>query len=128
MRELKSWKLFSVRGVDVNAHVSLVFLVLYILLIASMQFSGVARSSGIDPFLLRGSPLLWAMAFAVSLIFSILLHEFGHVLVAQKYGAKVKRITLMMLGGASEMEGATMPPAREWKVALIGPIVSLVIA
>lgn len=128
MQRLSGWTLFTVRGVAVSIHFSLLVLLLYVVVISSIQFPGVARSAGIDPLLIRGTPLLWALLFVFSLVTSILLHEFGHVLVAQAYGAKVRRITLMMLGGASEMEGSLDEPRKEWKVALIGPLVSLVLA
>lgn len=128
MNRPRGLTLFSVRGVAVNIHISLLFLLLYVILIASIQFPEVARSAGIDPFLIRGSPVFWALLFSPSLIASVLLHEFGHVWVAQAYGAKVRRITLMMLGGVSEMEGSLEDPRKEWKVALVGPLVSLAIA
>src|SRR5208283_5201588 len=44
---------------------------------------------------------------AVMLFVSVLLHEFGHSLVAMRYGIRVPRITLFLFGGVSQI--ATEP-------------------
>lgn len=126
-RRLHSWKLFSVRGVDINIHVSLLFLLLYVAMISTAQFANVAYTSGVDVLLVRGSPYFWAVLFSLSLIASILIHELGHAFLAQAYGAKVRRIVLLMLGGMSEIEELNATPSREWKIAIVGPLVSMAI-
>ena len=65
---------------------------------------------------------------AVLLFSSVLLHEFGHVLVALRQGAKVRSITLMMLGGISDIEEIPSKPGQEFRLAVMGPIVSLALA
>jgi Zn-dependent protease/CBS domain-containing protein len=66
-------------------------------------------------------------SFAVLLGLSVLLHELGHCFVARGLGLHVRRITIGVLGGATEVE-ETQTPAREYAVAIAGPMVSLLLA
>lgn len=68
-----------------------------------------------------------AAAFAVLLYASVLVHELGHVAVARAYGMPVRRVTLHLLGGVSELEGHMTTPGREFLVAVAGPALSLVL-
>lgn len=68
-----------------------------------------------------------AAAFAVLLYVSVLVHELGHVAVARAYGMPVRRVTLHLLGGVSELEGQMTTPGREFLVAVAGPVLSLVL-
>ena len=123
-----AFKVATIHGVAIKLHVSLLFLLFYIMLVASVQFPYMAQRAGYNVSDLSGSPLAWSALFAVALFFSILLHEFGHVLVAQAMGIRVPGITLMMFGGISEMEH--MPDSRygELRVAIAGPVVSFALA
>lgn len=66
-----------------------------------------------------------AAAFAVLLYLSVLIHELGHVMVARAYGMPVRRVTLHLLGGVSELEGQMPTPGREFLVSIAGPLLSL---
>jgi Zn-dependent protease len=128
MRGIRGWKLATLFGVDIKIHFSLVFLLFYVILIASAQFPLVVEQSEIDPSSVYGHPLFWGILFAFSLFLSVILHEFGHVFVAKSMGVKVQGITLMMLGGVSEMDRIPQKKYAEFKVSIIGPIVSFGIA
>ncbi|WP_143020441.1 site-2 protease family protein [Sinosporangium album] len=69
-----------------------------------------------------------AFAFAVLLYVSVLLHELAHCVVAKMYGLPVRRITLYLLGGVSEIEREPETPGREFMVAFAGPLLSLGLA
>jgi len=59
---------------------------------------------------------------------SILLHELGHSVVAQREGIPVKSITLFIFGGLASI-GQRSPTARtELRIAAGGPLVSLLLA
>lgn len=126
--DISGWTLFSLRGVVIRLHVSLLFLLFYVVLVAMIQFPFVIQRSNVNINDVSGSPFIWAVIFSLALVISIFIHEFGHVLMAQAKGLKVRAITLMMLGGASQMEEFPEEPATEFKVAIIGPLVSLGIA
>jgi Zn-dependent protease len=69
----------------------------------------------------------WGAAIAASGLFfaSILLHEFGHSLVAQRHGLRVRSITLFVFGGMAQMESQPRRPRDEVQIALAGPLVSV---
>lgn len=69
-----------------------------------------------------------SFVFAVLLYVSVLLHELAHSVVAKLYGLPVRRITLYLLGGVSEIEREPETPGREFMVAFAGPLLSLGLA
>lgn len=123
-----TWTIATLRGVELRMHFSLLFLLFYVVLAASLQFPFVASKAGIEAAALPGSPLFWGFAFALGLLVSVVLHEFAHVLMAQSMGVKVRGITLMMLGGVSEMERIPEKPYAEFRVSVVGPLTSFALA
>lgn len=71
----------------------------------------------------------WAGAVGCALGFflSVLLHELSHALVAQHYGMRVPSITLFIFGGVSNIDGEMKTPGQEFRVAIAGPLLSLVL-
>lgn len=59
----------------------------------------------------------------VLLFASVLVHELAHSLVGRHYGAKIKKITLLPIGGVSQMEA--IPKGHEFAVAVVGPLTSI---
>lgn len=68
-----------------------------------------------------------AAAFAVLLGLSVLLHEIGHCVVARLFGLPVRSITITLLAGLTEITEPPQTPAREYAVAVAGPLVSLLL-
>jgi Zn-dependent protease len=74
--------------------------------------------------------LYWLMGAAatIMLFVSVLLHELGHSIVAQRHKVPVPSITLFLFGGVSQI-GAEPPSANaEFLIAAAGPLVSLILA
>lgn len=69
-----------------------------------------------------------SLAFALLLYLSVLVHELSHTVVALQAGLPVRRISLHLLGGISEIERPARTAGREAGIAAAGPAVSLLIA
>ncbi|MFF3111632.1 site-2 protease family protein [Kitasatospora sp. NPDC057904] len=76
---------------------------------------------------LGGSRYLVAFSFAVAFYASVLVHELAHTLVALRYRLGVRRIQLQFFGGVSEIENEAETPWREFWLAFVGPLLSLVL-
>jgi Zn-dependent protease len=69
-----------------------------------------------------------AVVSAFLFFISILLHELGHAVVAIRNGIPITGIDLWMFGGVAKMQRDTDSPWVEFKVAVAGPVVTLLIA
>jgi Zn-dependent protease len=69
-----------------------------------------------------------SLTFALLLYLSVLVHELSHTVVALRSGLPVRRISLHLLGGVSEIERPAETPGREAGIAVAGPLVSLLLA
>ena len=72
----------------------------------------------------------WGASVAAALAFfgSILLHELAHSLMAKREGLTVRSITLFIFGGVSALGGDPQTPGQEFRVAIVGPLVSFILA
>jgi Zn-dependent protease/CBS domain-containing protein len=75
-----------------------------------------------------GTYWLTGLATAVLLFVSVLVHELGHSVVAKKFGIAVPRIVLFIFGGVSEIGGEPPSAGAEFWIAIVGPLVSFVVA
>ena len=83
----------------------------------------------IDPEALEGEWRPWLLGFAaaVGLFVGVLLHEFGHSLVALRYGYAIDSITLWLLGGLARFSEMPENWRHEFWIALAGPVVSVAV-
>jgi Zn-dependent protease/CBS domain-containing protein len=74
--------------------------------------------------------LHWLMALCSGIVFfaSVLLHELAHSIVAKSQGIPVKAITLFIFGGVSQIAGEARRPLHEFLIAIVGPLMSLLLA
>lgn len=71
---------------------------------------------------------LAGLGFSGLFLLALLAHEYAHARVAQRHGIPVKSITLWMLGGFSELESEPQDARTDLRIALAGPVASLVVA
>lgn len=98
-----SIKIAAIRGIPIRAHITL--LAVFVLLTLEIGVLGIPAGL-----------LLFA---------SVLAHELGHALVAQRFGIGIAGIDLHLLGGTAVMRGVPSIPKQEIAIALAGPAVSL---
>ncbi len=69
-----------------------------------------------------------SVLFIVAIFTCVVLHEFGHIVVARRFGIVSKEVTLLPIGGVADMNKMPDKPYQELLIALAGPAVNLAIA
>jgi Zn-dependent protease len=110
-----SWHLGKIAGIDVKIHLTFAFLILWV------AFSALLGGSGFGA-------VLSDVLFILVLFLCVVLHEFGHALMARRFGIPTRDITLLPIGGVARLEKMPEDPKEELLVAGAGPTVNLVIA
>ena len=116
----KGITLFRILGIPVGidpSWVLLVGLVIWTLATGVFPASDAALAA----------PVYWIMAVAGALgIFtSVILHELAHAVVARRHGIPISGITLFIFGGVAEMEDGPPGPRAEFLMAIVGPLLSV---
>lgn len=115
-------QLFRVFGIPINIDASwLLILLLLAWTLATLYSTAIPDLTAVS---------YWALGLATALAFftCIVLHELGHALVARNLGMPIRGITLFLFGGVAEMEAEPSSPAREFAMAIAGPIVTIALA
>lgn len=110
-----SLRIATIAGTEVRIHATFLLLLLFV--------TSQALSEGLG-WTGAGQMVLLVCA----LFFCVLLHEFGHVTAARRYGIKTPDITLWPIGGIARLERLPREPLKELVVAICGPLVNVVIA
>jgi Zn-dependent protease/CBS domain-containing protein len=121
--EMGSYRLLRLFGIDVLVHWSW-------LAIFALLTWWLAQGFFKDEYGDWTAGQRWGASVAAALAFfgSILLHELAHSLMARREGLPVKSITLFIFGGVSSLGGEPRTPGQEFRVAIIGPLVSFILA
>ena len=72
----------------------------------------------------------WLMGAVTAVLFfaSIVVHELAHSWVALRYKVPVRRITLFIFGGVSQIAGEPPSASAEFLIAVVGPLTSFALA
>jgi Zn-dependent protease len=115
--------LFHVWGIRIGVDYSWFFVLFLLIFWLSAGYRDLLNVPNGD-----AEPYLLALASAVAFFGSILLHELGHAFVAIRRGISISDITLWMFGGVARMTRDSDSPGTEFKIAVGGPLVTLMIA
>jgi Zn-dependent protease/CBS domain-containing protein len=117
-----SFHLGTIRGIRIGINWSL--LVIFAVIVWTLA-RGILPEQ--NPGL--GDTTYFVMAVAAALLFfaSILAHELGHALVAQREGMHIEGITLWLFGGVARFRGEFPSAGAELRIAVAGPLVSALI-
>ncbi len=121
MDALKIGRIF---GIDIRIHWS--WLVIFSLL---LWWLATGFFDDVDAYSHWSEVERWlASGITTTLFFvSILLHELSHSLVARRLGLPVHSITLFIFGGVSSLTQEPDSPGQEFKMAIVGPLMSFVL-
>lgn len=115
-----SIRIGSIGGVDVLIRSSWILIAALLAYLFAPQVEAVRPGLGAWKYVA-------GLAFAILFYLTVLLHEMSHALVAKHYGLPVRWITLHFLGGMTEIDGEARTPGQEFKVAVVGPLTSIVV-
>ncbi|HEX6090509.1 MAG TPA: CBS domain-containing protein [Gemmatimonadales bacterium] len=101
-----SLRIARIAGTDVKVHVT------FLLLLGFFWFSG-GPAAGL---------------LLLALFGCVLLHEFGHIGMAARFGVRTPDVILLPIGGLARLERMPEEPKQELLIAIAGPAVTLVIA
>jgi Zn-dependent protease/CBS domain-containing protein len=104
-----SFKIGSAWGIPIELHLTFLLLIaaVFILSVPTQQF--------------------YTFTIVLFLFVFVVFHELAHSIIARHYGIKVRKIILYPIGGVSEIEEIPDNPSQEWRMAVAGPVTSLLI-
>ena len=102
-----SFKIGSAWGIPIELHITFLLLIIAVFILSYPDFY-----------------LFFIILF---LFLFVVFHELAHSVIARHYGIKVRKIVLYPIGGVSEIEEIPDNPSQEWRMAVAGPLTSLVL-
>ncbi|MGC9219845.1 MAG: site-2 protease family protein [Solirubrobacteraceae bacterium] len=119
-RRSRSVKLMSVAGIRIGVDGTWFAMLFLLIFLLSGSFRSALHSSDYVAYL---TTVVTVLLFFGSLI----LHELGHALAARHEGIVVQRIELFLFGGTTYMSREAQTPAEEFKIAIAGPLGTLLV-
>ncbi len=110
-----SLKIGKAWGIPIELHFTFLLLILAVLILSLFNLQYYTFYGAFYTFFI----VLFLFVFVV-------FHELAHSVVARRYGIRVRKIVLYPIGGVSEIEEIPDNPAQEWRMAIAGPVTSLV--
>ena len=110
----------TIGGIPVRLHPSLVLIAALAVWGTSNQLRDVAGS--------LGGALVLAVVATIGMFASILWHELAHARQGRLHHLHVHGVTLFVFGGVTAMDDQIRSPGDEFRIAVVGPWVSLQVA
>ena len=121
--ESRGITLFTVRGIQIKLDYS--WFIIFFLVLFSL-------SSGYFPQAYPDQPMgvYWLTGLLASLLFfaSVITHELAHSFMSLRSGIKIHEITLFIFGGLARLSEEADDPKTEFKIAVVGPLTSFLLA
>ncbi len=108
-----SYTIGRINGTEIKVHVT------FLLLLAWFAYSAY-REAG-------SAAALADTLFLLAFFCCILLHEFGHITMARRFGVRTPDVLLLPIGGVARLERIPEEPRQELLIALAGPAVTVAI-
>jgi len=102
-----SFKIGSAWGIPIELHLTFILLIVAVFILFY--------------------PQIYSFVLILFLFVFVVFHELAHSVVARRYGIKVRKIILYPIGGVSEIEEIPENPSIEWRMAIAGPVTSLIL-
>ncbi|HKD43696.1 MAG TPA: site-2 protease family protein [Myxococcaceae bacterium] len=125
---MSGFRIGTIKGIPIRVHYSFLLILPFLAYQFGLLFVSAARHADVPPQMIQGHPFLWGLGLALALFLSVLLHELGHSLYALRKGGRVQDITLLMIGGVSNITTPPKSPRQEAVMSLVGPLTSLILA
>ncbi len=119
----RDFRIGRIFGIDIS--IDYTWFIIFIIIVAGLASGWFAQ------YLPKASPgLRWLVAVLTAVLFfaSVLLHELSHSVVAIRSGLKVSGITLFLFGGVSKLSDEPKSPGVEFRMAIAGPLMSIVLS
>ena len=117
-----SIKLGKILGIPIGVNYSWIFVFVLFIFLLARQYS--QSHLGWD------APQIWSTALVTTVLFflSVVAHELSHSLLAVRKGIPVIGITLFVFGGVSQLSHEARRPMTEFLIAVVGPLMSILLA
>ncbi len=108
-----SYRIARIAGTDIKVHATFLLLLAWYGLAAWRSGGAWAAVDGV--------------LFLLALFLCVLLHEFGHIRMARRFGVRTPDVILLPIGGVARLERIPDEPKQELLIAAAGPAVTLLV-
>ena len=131
----KSFRVGSLFGIPIKLDITFLLVLpifawiigLQIELLVDLLERYLRTSVPVEPLVAGNWPWILGLVAALGLFGGVVLHEFGHSLVALRYGYGIASITLWIFGGLAQFTDQPSEWEHEFTIAIAGPVVSVVV-
>jgi Zn-dependent protease/predicted transcriptional regulator len=119
----RSFRIGRIFGIDIE--IDYTWFIIFTIVVVGLSLGWFAK------LLPNVSPgIRWAVGVLTALLFfgSVLVHELSHSVIALRNDLNISGITLFLFGGVSKMTDEPKSAGVEFKMAVAGPLTSLILA